>query len=1189
MDSIPNADALKALPKAALAGLACEAAAGGDLEGAKALIEAGVSMAVGTPYDNRTPLHLAAAAGNLKMVRFLIEEAGVKMECDRFGLTPINDAVHNEHVEVRRYLQSKRLERHRSVVGSRSLRARSDSCDSTVALDLAAQNEAQDEIMSTVFELVVKEGIFSYTTIFSEVQYFFRSLGLHPMYFEHFTPLQIAKHVHCLIAAKRVAQATDDMDRMDFVLTTGRSGFFLTTIDQPQPTDAQKRTEAKISKHLDEIWLGRSNASLTFMSSEGPAVKGGIEKLGMFTTEVGNWEAVRFSEGETSLEVLASSKFLKEKTRRAKEHYQIVMEDVVASRRAVVRIVPGIQYPGPYPGGFVVQFGTPETVGRHYFTEICQALRFCGLIPRRFYLETFMNGVITYALFFPWAKEDEVNRLGRTIMVSTHLNFTGKEDIIYKSVMQAKISFEVGLYVSAAVKFVYMFFPKEQYAPEYTHVHGVLQNDPGAQRKLEALYRLCMRDLLSTQRIFDLLRRQLDLAVRFFEDFQAIALGRAPPRFNSDLAAAIEKACPEQQDRQILKMFLTFNESILLTNFFKAGTPSAFAFRLDPRVVLKGRPTSLYPEIPFGIYLVTGRNFLGFHVRFLDVARGGIRLVLSREKMAHDRNKATLFNECYNLALTQHLKNKDIPEGGGQGVILPDPTHLFVKKSEPNAKGSNHPIVENSALTPAAQVSCFTRYLDALLDCMMPEQSGIYNGHMGDRREILYFGPDENTANFMDLGAELAKGRGYPYWKALTTGKSVKLGGVPHDMYGMTTASTHTYVKELLKELGEEESSITKFMTGGPDGDLGSNEILASCDKTIAIVDRSGVLYDPAGLNREELVRLARRRRVVKDFNRGCLSKGGFFVSCDDSDFTLPDGSKWRTGTDFRDRFHLTHYSTADLFMPCGGRPGSVTTESVRHLFGPDGTRPRFRMIVEGANLFFSDGARHVLEKAGVHIFKDASTNKGGVISSSLEVFSALALKEKDHSALMTYNPLCDSTEPPEFYTTYVQQIMDIIVVCAQQEFRAIWLCNQRDGVPKVEATQRLSVKVNKICDTIQQQLRTGMMPHERDALIRNVLLQAVPPLMIERLGIDGILANVPENYVGSIVGAWVASRFVYKHGIDASEVGFFFFMRSLIGDASPGSPGNGRENGDGAPRKRAAAEFDGSVEAPAEARPRLA
>eukprot|EP00438_Fugacium_kawagutii_P024375 Skav213351 [mRNA] locus=scaffold317:56072:56493:- [translate_table: standard] len=60
--------------------------------------------------------------------------------------------------------------------------------------------------------------------------------------------------------------------------------------------------------------------------------------------------------------------------------------------------------------------------------------------------------------------------------------------------------------------------------------------------------------------------------------------------------------------------------------------------------------------------------------------------------------------------------------------------------------------------------------------------------------------------------------RGYPYWKALTTGKSVALGGV------------HSYVTELLKELGENEEQITKFQTGGPDGDLGSNEILISKD-----------------------------------------------------------------------------------------------------------------------------------------------------------------------------------------------------------------------------------------------------------------------------------------------------------------------------------------------------------------------
>merc|ERR1719181_1284178 len=116
---------------------------------------------------------------------------------------------------------------------------------------------------------------------------------------------------------------------------------------------------------------------------------------------------------------------------------------------------------------------------------------------------------------------------------------------------------------------------------------------------------------------------------------------------------------------------------------------------------------------------------------------------------------------------------------------------------------------------------------------------------MQGRPEILFFGPDENTAGYMDLGAEIARERSYPYWKALTTGKSVKLGGVPHDTYGMTTCSVHTYVKELLNALGEDESKITKFQTGGPDGDLGSNEILISKDKTIGIVDGSGVLYDP--------------------------------------------------------------------------------------------------------------------------------------------------------------------------------------------------------------------------------------------------------------------------------------------------------------------------------------------------------
>lgn len=144
---------------------------------------------------------------------------------------------------------------------------------------------------------------------------------------------------------------------------------------------------------------------------------------------------------------------------------------------------------------------------------------------------------------------------------------------------------------------------------------------------------------------------------------------------------------------------------------------------------------------------------------------------------------------------------------------------------------------------------------------------------------MLFLGPDENTADVMDLGALRAKARGYPFWKALTTGKSQQLGGIPHDLYGITTTGVHEYVLCLLEELGLEEHTITKFQTGGPDGDLGSNEILISKDRTTGIVDGSGCAWDPEGLNREELIRLAKTRKPIMHFDKAYLSeKGGILI-----------------------------------------------------------------------------------------------------------------------------------------------------------------------------------------------------------------------------------------------------------------------------------------------------------------------
>ena len=108
--------------------------------------------------------------------------------------------------------------------------------------------------------------------------------------------------------------------------------------------------------------------------------------------------------------------------------------------------------------------------------------------------------------------------------------------------------------------------------------------------------------------------------------------------------------------------------------------------------------------------------------------------------------------------------------------------------------------------------------------------------------EILFFGPDENSADLMDWAAEHARARNAPWWKSFTTGKSAaKLGGIPHDtcelhskrattelmtLDGMTSLSVRQYILGVMKAHGLSERDVTKFQTGGPDGDLGSSKLI---------------------------------------------------------------------------------------------------------------------------------------------------------------------------------------------------------------------------------------------------------------------------------------------------------------------------------------------------------------------------
>jgi hypothetical protein len=98
------------------------------------------------------------------------------------------------------------------------------------------------------------------------------------------------------------------------------------------------------------------------------------------------------------------------------------------------------------------------------------------------------------------------------------------------------------------------------------------------------------------------------------------------------------------------------------------------------------------------------------------------------------------------------------------------------------------------------------------------------------------------------------------------------------------------------------------------------------------------------------------------------LGPGGFRVLVGDVHITLPNNTTVSNGMQFRNEFHLSPLTAATLFVPCGGRPESVNISNVSKLY--DNGRPRFRAIVEGANLFFTEQARLQLEKDGVIVFK---------------------------------------------------------------------------------------------------------------------------------------------------------------------------------------------------------------------------
>jgi len=256
-----------------------------------------------------------------------------------------------------------------------------------------------------------------------------------------------------------------------------------------------------------------------------------------------------------------------------------------------------------------------------------------------------------------------------------------------------------------------------------------------------------------------------------------------------------------------------------------------------------------------------------------------------------------------------------------------------------------------------------------------------------------------------------------------------------------------------------------------------------------------------------------------------------FLILLNDKNVTIPDGFVVENGMNFRNSFHLLKYASCDFFVPCGGRPESISIRNVNQLFVNE--KPIFKYVVEGANLFLTQEARLALEEAGVPVLKDASANKGGVTSSSLEVLAALALTPQEHQQYMCVQ----NGVVPQFYKDYVIEVQNKIELNARLEFEGLWKEHQRTKTHFSILSDTLSEKINDLNLSIVENVKFD------HSLKVKILSEAFPKTLLNLLGIETLLKRLPESYLLAVLSAHLSSRFVYEYGVSANQFAFWQYM----------------------------------------------
>ncbi len=575
--------------------------------------------------------------------------------------------------------------------------------------------DGKSEQAAAVQQRLRAKGFLPAELVDAEVAWFYQNLGISDTYFANESVETIGDHIMALFGAKilaytRHSAALDiDLEKED---DTGAGAVYIHSSQAGKSRASGPQWERKI----DEKYLNKSSASTQAYRLETYRSAGSVSAQSKQQLRCYFLSRCRFVQPIPSpadaaygrIEAVSDESFLAKASENTIAMYQEVMDEVLRRQGPVIDL---FEVEGTREHRVVIGYKMGTT--QNFFSAFSDLYHFYGLFSSRKYVEQFSNGVTIISVYlnplpgvgaqrYPPIEHSihQVIKEASLIYVlpdnpffqggvasddlpaaasASSSNKPAQAPAAAPAAAQPGHAVQEATYAYVGWLFAQHFC--NRLGAAYQALRGVLNEaEPEQAAILNEIKTRLREETFTRQSIQDVIDSHPEIIRLLYVHFANVhypggSSGGADDELvptlsyqrlvkeevlsDAQMYDRIRKAASNTHELQVLEALLFFNKAVLKTNFY-TPTKVALAFRLHPAFL----PEAEYPVKPYGIFFVVGADFRGFHVRFKDVARGGIRIVRSRNRETYSINQRTLFDENYALASTQHLKNKDIPRVG---------------------------------------------------------------------------------------------------------------------------------------------------------------------------------------------------------------------------------------------------------------------------------------------------------------------------------------------------------------------------------------------------------------------------------------------------------------------------------------------------------------------------------------------